>query len=159
MKGIYPGSFDPITLGHIDIIERIADKFEKVIVAVINNPNKKGLFTLEERIGLIEKSLSHLDNIEVDKFTGLTSEYARSKDIDVLVRGLRSSIDYEYELPLAIGNRELNSNLETFFIQADKEYKHISSSVVKEVASLNGDVSMWVSTPVYEGLKDKFKGD
>lgn len=159
MNCIYPGSFDPITLGHIDIIERIADKFDKVIVAVIINPNKKSLFTLEERIGLIEESVSHLENVEIDKFTGLTSEYARNKNIDILIRGLRNSIDYEYELPLAIGNKELNKDLETLFIQADKKYKHISSTVVTEVASLNGDVSMWVSEPVNLRLKDKFKGD
>ncbi len=156
MTVIYPGSFDPITNGHIDIIERCSQKFDKVIVAVLNNSSKNTLFTVEERVELIERSLEKYDNIEVDAFSGLLIEYAKKKDAKLIVRGLRAVTDFEYEMQMALINQSLYEDLETIFLIANKNYSFLSSSIVKEVSSFGGDVSGLVPNVVLEALNKKF---
>lgn len=156
MVVIYPGSFDPITNGHIDIIERCSKKFDKVIVSVLKNTNKKTLFTVEERVELIKQSLSNYDNIEVDAFSGLLIDYAKKKDTKLIVRGLRAVSDFEYEMQMALINKSLYEDLETLFFIASTRYSFLSSSVVKEVAENNGDVSGLVPKNVLEALDSKY---
>lgn len=156
MKVIYPGSFDPITNGHIDIIERCSKMFDKVIVSVLENQSKKTLFSVEERVKLIKESLSEYDNIEVDAFSGLLIDYAKKKDAKLIVRGLRAVSDYEYEMQMALINKSLYKELETLFLIASTKYSFLSSSVVKEVASNNGDVSELVPGNVLSALNYKF---
>ena len=134
MIAIYPGSFDPITLGHLDIIERGAKLFDQVIVAVLCNPSKSPLFSAEKRINQIRESTQHLKNIEVDSFTGLTVEYAKSRQASVLLRGLRVLSDFEKELQMAHTNQTLWDGIETVFLATTKEYIFLSSSIVKEIA-------------------------
>lgn len=147
---IYPGSFDPITNGHIDILKSGSEIFDKVIIAVSYNVNKKGFLPIEKRVELIKKSVSHLKNIEVDAFTGLTVEYAKKKDADVLLRGLRTSFDFEYELQLSQTNNALNNNLKTVFLITKPEYNFISSSMVREILANKGDISKFVPESVNE---------
>lgn len=158
MNAIYPGSFDPVTNGHIDIIERAAKKFDKLIVAILNNPSKKSMFTVEERINLLKDVTRHLPNVEIDFFTGLLSDYVVKKNCFNIVRGLRAVSDFEYEMQMAIVNRKLNSKIETFFLVADNKYAFLSSSIVKELALLNGNFSCLVPKVVEEALKEKLKG-
>ncbi|HEY8361592.1 MAG TPA: pantetheine-phosphate adenylyltransferase [Tissierellaceae bacterium] len=158
MDAIYPGSFDPVTNGHLDIIERAARKFDHLVVAVLNNPSKKSIFTVEERIDLLKRVTEHLPNVEIDFFSGLLSDYVVKKNCYNIVRGLRAVSDFEYEMQMAIVNRKLNPQIETFFLVADTKYSFLSSSVVKEIAQLNGNFSCLVPKVVEEALKDKFKG-
>jgi pantetheine-phosphate adenylyltransferase len=137
---IYPGSFDPITLGHLDIIKRGCLLFEWVIVAVLRNPNKTPLFTVEERIQQIRQCTQHLPNVEVDSFGGLTVEYARMRNAQVLLRGLRVLSDFEKELQMAHTNKTLWHEIETVFLATSNEYSFLSSSVVKEVAKFGGSI-------------------
>jgi pantetheine-phosphate adenylyltransferase len=137
---IYPGSFDPVTLGHIDIIERGCSLFDRVIVAVLRNPNKMPLFTVEERLGQIRRSTSHLNNVEVAGFEGLTVDYAKLRNAQVLLRGLRVLSDFEMELQMAHTNKTLSDTIETVFLATSNEYSFLSSSVVKEVAKFGGSV-------------------
>lgn len=137
---IYPGSFDPITLGHLDIIERGCRLFEGVIVAVLENPSKVPLFTIEQRLEQISLSTRHLTNLEVDSFKGLTVEYARVKQAQVLLRGLRVLSDFEMELQMAHTNKTLSDTIETVFLVTSNEYSFLSSSVVKEIAKFGGSV-------------------
>jgi pantetheine-phosphate adenylyltransferase len=144
-NAIYPGSFDPITNGHFDVLVRAAKIFDHVTIAVLENRAKRGsnLFSLEERLAIIAEAVTdgQLGNISVEVFSGLTAEYARSKGVRVIVRGLRAVSDYEFELQIAHLNRQLNRDLETVFIMAATRYSFVSSSLVKEVASYGGDVS------------------
>ncbi|NJK36629.1 MAG: pantetheine-phosphate adenylyltransferase [Oscillatoriales cyanobacterium RM1_1_9] len=140
MIAIYPGSFDPITLGHLDIIERGCRLFEGVIVAVLENPSKVPLFTIEQRLEQISLSTRHLTNLEVDSFKGLTVEYARVKQAQVLLRGLRVLSDFEMELQMAHTNKTLSDTIETVFLVTSNEYSFLSSSVVKEIAKFGGSV-------------------
>ncbi len=140
MIAIYPGSFDPITLGHLDIIERGGKLFDRVIVAVLCNPNKTPLFSVEKRIEQIQISTQHLKNVEVDSFRGLTIEYAKSKGANVLLRGLRVLSDFEKELQMAHTNKTLYEGVETLFLATSKEYSFLSSSVVKEIAQFGGSI-------------------
>jgi len=156
--GIYPGSFDPITNGHIDIIERCSKLFDKLIVAVLTNPQKKPLFTVEERKKMIEQSIKHISNVEVDNFSGLLVDFARLKNANVIVKGLRAVSDFEYELQMALMNKKLDSKLETIFIMTSSKYSFLSSSIVKEVASFGGCVSNLVPPIVDMKLKEKFQG-
>ena len=149
---IYPGSFDPITNGHLDILKSGSEIFDKVIIAVSYNINKQGFLSVEDRVELIRKSVAHLDNVEVDAFEGLTVEYAKKKGADVLLRGLRTSFDFEYELQLSQTNNALNKDLKTVFLITKPEYNFISSSMVREILANNGDISMFVPAPVYEFL-------
>ncbi|MEA5617760.1 pantetheine-phosphate adenylyltransferase [Cronbergia sp. UHCC 0137] len=140
MIAIYPGSFDPITLGHLDIIQRGSRLFEGVIVAVLRNPNKMPLFTVQQRIDQIRLSTKHLPNVEVDSFDGLTVNYAKIRQAQVLLRGLRAVSDFEIELQMAHTNKTLSTQIETVFLATSNEYSFLSSSVVKEIARFGGSI-------------------
>ena len=158
MKVIYPGSFDPVTFGHLDIIERCAKKFDKVIVAVLNNSSKKGVFTLDERMELLREVVKDYPNVEIDTFSGLLTEYANEKECTTMVRGLRAVSDFEYEMQMALVNRKLYDEIETLFMVSSGKYAFLSSSIVKEVAMFGGDISCFVPKIVEEALKNKLKG-
>lgn len=155
---VYPGSFDPITLGHIDIIERISKIYDHVIVLISENPEKKSLFSTKEKTQLIKKALAHLKNVEVDVHEGLTVNYVKEKKAQVIVRGLRAVIDYEYELTMANMNKKLAPKIETVLIFASPELYFISSRGVKEVAKNKGSLKGMVSTHVEKALKSKLGG-
>ena len=157
MIAIYPGSFDPVTLGHIDIIERGAKLFEKVIVAVLSNPSKQPLFTVEKRIEQITKCTEHINNVEVDSFAGLTVEYAKLHQAGVLLRGLRVLSDFEKELQMAHTNKTLNQDIETVFLATTKEYSFLSSSIVKEIAHFGGSIDHLVSVNVAQDIYKKYQ--
>ena len=141
MIAIYPGSFDPITLGHLDLIQRSSRLFEQVIVAVLRNPNKMPLFTVEQRLAQIRLATKHLPNVGVDSFDGLTVEYAQMQQAQVLLRGLRAVSDFEIELQMAHTNKTLSTQIETVFLATSNEYSFLSSSVVKEIARFGGSVN------------------
>lgn len=149
---IYPGSFDPITNGHLDILKSGSEIFEKVIIAVSYNVNKKGFLSVDERVDLIKKSVASLRNVEVDSFEGLTVEYAKRKGADVLLRGLRTSFDFEYELQLSQTNNALNNDLKTVFLITKPEYNFISSSMVREILINKGDITNFVPAEVKKYL-------
>lgn len=159
MKVIYPGSFDPITNGHLDIIERCSKKFGHVVVAILNNQSKNGIFTVEERMNLIKESIKDMKNVEIDSFTGLLIDYAKIKDSTVMIRGLRAVSDFEYEMQMALANKTLYPDLETFFMVSSNKFSFLSSSIVREVAFLGGDISFFVPKVVEEALKNKIKED
>ncbi|AFZ28620.1 Phosphopantetheine adenylyltransferase [Gloeocapsa sp. PCC 7428] len=140
MIAIYPGSFDPITLGHLDIIERGCRLFERVVVAVLRNPNKTPLFSVQQRLEQIRISTSHLANVEIDSFDGLTVKYAQMRQAQVLLRGLRAISDFEAELQMAHTNKTLSAHIETVFLATSNEHSFLSSSVVKEIAKFGGSV-------------------
>jgi pantetheine-phosphate adenylyltransferase len=154
---IYPGSFDPITLGHIDIIERISKMFDQVIVLVSESPQKSGLFTSLERKDLIEKALLNLKNVQVDIHEGLTVDYVKKNKADVIVRGLRAVVDFEYEMTMANINRKLDPSIETVLVFANPEYYFVSSRGVKEVARYGGSLEGLVPECVKQPLKQKLK--
>lgn len=145
---IYPGSFDPITNGHLDILKSGSEIFDKVIIAVSYNVNKKNFLSAEARVELIEQCVKEFPNVEVDCFEGLTVEYAKKKGAEVLLRGLRTSFDFEYELQLSQTNNALNKDLKTVFLITKPEYNFISSSMVREILANNGDISKFVPEPV-----------
>ena len=157
MIAIYPGSFDPITLGHIDIIERGAKLFDQVIVAVLSNPSKKPLFTVDKRIDQITKCTQHITNVKVDSFVGLTVEYAKLHNAGVLLRGLRVLSDFEKELQMAHTNKTLNHDIETVFLATTKEYSFLSSSIVKEIAQFGGTIDHLVSENVAQDIYSKYQ--
>ncbi len=152
MIAIYPGSFDPVTLGHLDIIQRGASLFERVVVAVLRNPNKIPLFTVQERIEQIRRSTKHLPNVEADSFDGLTVNYAQMKKAQVLLRGLRAISDFEVELQMAHTNKTLSTQIETVFLATSNEYSFLSSSVVKEIAKFGGSVNHLVPPHVADDI-------
>lgn len=154
---VCPGSFDPVTLGHIDIISRGAKVFDKVIVAVLNNQSKTPLFTVEERIHLIKESTKHIENVEVDSFDGLLVDYVEKKNARAIIKGLRAVSDFEYELQMALMNRKLNNEVETFFMMTNNKYSFLSSSIVKEIAKYGAPVIDLVPKAVEIALKEKFK--
>jgi pantetheine-phosphate adenylyltransferase len=154
--GIYPGSFDPITNGHLDIITRSAKLFDKLIVAVLSNPRKTALFTVDERIEMIRESVKDIDNIEIDSFSGLLIDFARLKKAKVIVKGLRAVSDFEYELQMALMNNKLDSEIETVFIMTSSKYSFLSSSIIKEVSSFGGCVRGLVPPIVEKRLKQKY---
>ena len=149
------GSFDPVTNGHLDIISRSASIFDKVIVAVLINPNKKSLFSVEERVELMRHSVADLPNVEVDSFEGLLMHYMKKRGANVIIRGLRGVTDFEYEKQIALMNKNLNPEVETFFLMTNNQYSYLSSSLVKEVASYQASVSGLVPPVVEEALKKK----
>lgn len=153
---IYPGSFDPITKGHLDVLLTGAQIFDKVIIAVSNNTSKCGFLTVEERIELIKASVADIENVEVDSFQGLTVEYAKEKGAKVLLRGLRAVSDFEYEMQLSQTNSALNQEIKTVFLITKPKYNFISSSTVKEIAIMKGDISKFVPPAVNSYLKNKF---
>jgi pantetheine-phosphate adenylyltransferase len=152
---IYPGSFDPLTNGHVDIIERGLRTFDRVIVAVANNVQKAHLFSIDERMALTRQALAHLSNVDVDTFDGLVVDYARQKGIGTLLRGLRAVSDFEYELQLASMNRRLQKDVETVFMMTSEELFYVSSKLVREVASFGGDISAFVPAPIAAALRAK----
>ena len=157
-QGIYPGSFDPVSLGHIDVVERSLKILDRVVIAVSQNAEKKILFSCEERVALIREIFSGRDNIEVDTFDKLLVNYVKERGIDIIIRGLRAVSDFDYEFQMVLMNRNLNKNIETIFLMPKEDFFYISSSVVKEVARLGGDVSAFVSPNVERALKEKLCG-
>lgn len=155
IKAIFAGSFDPITNGHLDIIERASKLFSELKIGLLINPNKKCLFTVDERVDLIKRSISHLDNVEVIFFEGLLVDFCRKNDISVLVRGVRSSADVDYELQMAHMNKELDDSLETVILPTNTRYSFISSSLIKEVLTFNANIENLVPSCVLEELKKK----
>lgn len=153
---IYPGSFDPITKGHLDVLKRAADIFDKVIIVVSVNVNKKSFLPLEDRLSLIRESCKELNNVEIDSFDGLTIEYAKKKNANVLIRGLRAVSDFEYEMQLSQANSALCSDIHTVFLITKPKYNFISSGTVREIALMNGDVSKFVPEPVAKYLELKY---
>ena len=153
---IYPGSFDPITKGHLDILERAAGIFDKVIIAVARNSEKLGFLSVDERIELIKKSVSNISNVEVDAFEGLTIEYAKKCGAEVLIRGLRAVSDFEYEMQLSQTNSALANEIQTVFLITKPEFNFISSSTIKEILINGGDISQFVPSPVFEYLSNKY---
>jgi len=152
---IYPGSFDPVTNGHIDILEKTSKLFDKIIIAVVHNVGKKALFSLNDRVNLIKESTSHIPNIEVESFSGLLVDYVKQKGAIAIIRGLRTVADFEYEMHIAQINRKMLPEVESIFVLADSRYFFVSSSIIKEVALLGGDVSELVPESVKVGLTEK----
>jgi pantetheine-phosphate adenylyltransferase len=155
---IYPGSFDPLTNGHLDVIQRAAKLFNRVIVAVAKNDGKQPLFTLDERFALVKHAVKHLPHVEADTFDGLLVEYVASHKAQAIVRGLRAVSDFEFEFQLALMNRKLNENIETIFMMPKDTYTFLSSRIVKEIARLGGDVSAFVPAHAQAALAKKFAG-
>ena len=155
---IYPGSFDPLTFGHVDIIERSARLFDQVIVSILTNSSKVPLFTVDERIDIMREILKpRFPNVEVDLFHGLLVDYANQKNAQVIVRGIRAVTDYEYEFQMALMNRRLNPNIETVFMMPAEKYSYLSSRLVKEIAELGGSVAGLVPDTVEKRLKQRFE--
>lgn len=153
---VYPGSFDPITNGHLDVLRRAATMFDRVIVGIARNAEKTPMFSVSERVALVRRAVRDLANVDVDAFDGLLIQYARRKKALVIVRGLRAVSDFEYELQLALMNRRLEPRVETIFLAPKDEYTFISSRMVKEIAKLGGDVSSFVPRDVTRALARKF---
>lgn len=151
-----PGSYDPLTSGHLDVIERAAAQFERVTVLVTHNPHKQGLFAPDERMDLIRRCTTHLDNVRVDSWAKLLVDYTTEHGITALVKGLRSALDYEYEVPMAQMNRRM-SGVDTLFIEADPKFGHVSSTLMKEVVRYGGSVEGLVPPPVHEALLERLK--
>ena len=154
---VYTGSFDPITLGHLDVIDRASRIFEAVVVGVGINPDKQALFTLEERVGLVRASVSHLANVRVELFSGLSVAFVRLQGARVLLRGVRSLTDIDAEFTMTLANRKLDPTVETVFLMADSQYSHISSSLLKQITPLASDEALrqFVSLPVVKALRQK----
>ncbi|ASS93338.1 pantetheine-phosphate adenylyltransferase [Peribacillus castrilensis] len=154
---ICPGSFDPITFGHLDIIQRGANVFDEVYVVIVNNSAKNSLFTVEERLELITEATAHMPNVKVDFYQGLTVDYAESVSANAIIRGLRATSDFEYEMQGTSMNRFLNNKIESFFIMTKNQYSFLSSSIVKEVAKYGGDISELVPSVVQKALAKKYE--
>jgi len=154
---IYPGSFDPITNGHLDILKRGAKIFDKVVIAVADNMRKEAVFSARERMDLIKNCTSDFKNVEIDRFTGLVVDYAKSVHASVIIRGLRQVTDFEYEFQMALMNRQLNEDIDTIFLMPHEKYTYLSSSVVREITELDGDVSRFVPENVLKKLKNKYR--
>lgn len=156
-KALYAGSFDPLTRGHMDMIERAAKMFDTLYVAIATNTNKQALFSVDEKIALAKEAVAHVENVEVLQFkSGLTVEFAQSLGADVLIRGLRNTNDFEYETNIAMMNKLQNANIETLFLLSDERYRFVSSSLIKEVARFGGDISTVVPENVAEAIKRKY---
>ena len=153
---VYPGTFDPITNGHLDIIERCSSLFDEVIVAIVEKGSKKTIFSLDERRELIEDSVKSLSNVKVNYFSGLLVDFAQKNNSTSIIRGLRVLSDFEYEFKMALMNRSLNSNVTTLFMMPHQKYTHISSSLIREIASLGGGLSEYVPVAVEAALKKNY---
>ncbi len=154
---IYPGSFDPVTNGHLDVIQRAARIFDHVIVAVADNASKKALLTIEERVDLLREVTRGIENVSVETFNALVIEYARKKKINVLIRGLRMTSDFDYEFQIALTNRRLAEDIETVFLMPSEHVSFVSSSILKEIVGLNADISSFVPQVVERKLKERVK--
>lgn len=155
MKAIYPGSFDPVTNGHIDIIKRASEFFDEILVAVMINPNKQYLFSLEERKKLVEDSFQNNKKIKIDTFEGLLVDYMREHNYRAIIKGLRTVSDYGYEAQMALANKNLYKEVETFFIHSEEKYSFLSSSIVREVYSYGGKLSSYIPNHVEKALLEK----
>ncbi len=155
---ICPGSFDPVTLGHMDIIRRASKMFDKVIVAVLVNPSKQPSFSIRERIDLLREATQDIKGIEIVSFDGLLATYAKEKKAVAIVKGLRAVSDFEYEFQMALTNKKLNPELETIFLTTNSQYMYLSSSMVKQVASFGGDISDFVPACLYDKIYNRLKG-
>ncbi|MBQ7123508.1 MAG: pantetheine-phosphate adenylyltransferase [Oscillospiraceae bacterium] len=156
-KAVCPGSFDPITNGHIDIIKRAAELFDEVTVLVVTNPDKNCVFSPEERCTLIEKAVEGIDGVKVDCFSGLLADYVKQNEMNAIVKGIRSSSDFEYEFQMALANRSLAPNAETVFITADPQNMYVSSSLIRQIATFGGDVSDFVPKVIVEEIEKRLK--
>lgn len=155
---ICPGSFDPVTLGHIDILERSSKLFDKVIAVVMVNPKKKPTFSTEERVNLIKRVTGHIPNLEVESYTGLVADYAKEKNAHTLIKGLRAVTDFEYEFQQALTNKKLNPELETLFLVTNQEYMYLSSTIVRQIAGFGGDITQFVPSEIKQDLLDRITG-
>lgn len=156
-RAIYPGSFDPATFGHIDMIERSSQIVDELVVAVLTNSAKIPLFSVEERVSMLEEITGHLPNIKITSFDGLLIDYAREVEASIIIRGLRAVTDFEYELQIAQTNRIVNSQIDTVFLTTSLEYAYLSSTIVKEVASYGGDISKFVPEQLMERIYAKYR--
>lgn len=152
---ICPGSFDPVTLGHLDVIKRAAKMFDHVIVAVLVNSTKSPSFSIEERMEFLREVTDGIDNVEIVSFKGLLAEYCRQRGVDAIVKGLRAVSDFEYEFQMALTNKKLNPQLETIFLTADADSMYLSSSMVREVASMGGDISNFVPPCIHDRIVER----
>ena len=156
-KAIYPGSFDPVTLGHLDIIERTSKMFDRVIIGVLNNKSKSPLFSVEERVNMLKEVTANLPNVEVQSFEGLLIDFVRKNDARVIVRGLRAITDFEYELQMAQTNRVIAPEVDTIFLTTNLKYSYLSSSIVKEIAEYDGDISEFLHPAIAARVREKLR--
>lgn len=154
---MYPGSFDPITNGHLDLIKRASKIFDKVTVAILINSSKKSMFSCEERVELIKKCVADIDNVEVKTFSGLLVDFMKQENAKIIIKGLRAVSDYEYELQMGLMNKRLNSNIETMFMMASSEYSYLSSSIIKEVARYDGNIEGLIPSCILDIVKARIK--
>ena len=155
---ICPGSFDPVTIGHLDIISRSAKMFGKVIVVVMTNPNKSsGSFTVEERVEMLKKAVADIPNVEVDHYGGLLADYAARKNAKAIIKGLRAVTDFEYEFQMALANKKMNPSVETLFLTTSAENMYLSSSMIKQIAALGGDISDFVPAVIHNDIVNRLK--
>lgn len=154
--GIYPGSFDPITLGHLDVIKRSAKLMDELIIGVLDNSAKTPLFTADERVELIRRVIGDMPNVKVEAFHGLTVEFAKKRNANVIIRGLRAVSDFEYELQVGQINHKLNPEIDTIFLNTSEAYSYLSSSIVKEIASYNGDITQLVPEAIVDSVYEKY---
>jgi len=157
-RAVYPGSFDPVTNGHLDVIERARKLFDEVIVAVAHNDEKEALFSLEERLQFLQDSIGKIDMVRIAQFDGLLVEFATAQKANAVIRGLRAVSDFEFEFQMALMNRKLEAGVETIFLMPKEEYSYLSSRIIKEIARLGGDVSSFVPPVVSKALVRKFAG-
>lgn len=156
-RAIYPGSFDPVTLGHIDVITRASKIFDEIIVGVLINSSKTPLFSIDERVNMLKEVCGGLENVRIISFDGFSVDFAKEQNANVIIRGLRAITDFEYELQMAQTNRVLNPQIDTLFLTTSIDYSYLSSSIVKEVASLGGDISRFVPESIINKVYDRYK--
>ena len=156
-KAVYPGSFDPVTKGHLDIIKRTSQIMDQLTVTVLENPRKQAVFTIEERLEMLQMVIKPYSNVNVDYYQGLLIEYARQKKINIIVKGLRAISDFEFEFQMALVNRKLDPQIETLFMMTNSKYSYLSSSIVKEIASFGGDFSDLVPPEVFDMIVKKYR--
>lgn len=152
---IYPGSFDPVTCGHMDIISRASKLFDKLIVLVSTNPSKSSCFTVEERVDFLKRVTNNIPNVEIDSFDGLLIDYFRQKNADVIVKGLRAMSDFEYEFQMALANKKLNPDVDTVFLMTGQKYLFLSSTIVRDIARHGGDITGFVPEEIREDIMKK----
>lgn len=155
-KAIYPGSFDPVTLGHLDIIERSAKLADHLIVGVLRNDSKSPLFSVDERVNMLREVTNHIPNVEIMSFSGLLVDFAKEQNVSIIVRGLRAVTDFEYELQMSQTNRIVSDDIDTIFLNTNLKYAYLSSSVVKEIAKYGGDISKFVPECIIDKVREKY---
>ena len=154
---VYPGSFDPVTLGHVDLIERASVLFPELVVAVLNNPDKRGKFSVEQRMDMLRRACAHLTNVRIDSFGGLLVDYMRKLDAGIVLRGLRAVTDFENEFQMAQVNRQIAPEIETLFLMTSPNYAYISSSAVRQIAAFGGDISTLVPACIMEDIRQAYR--